>query len=119
MKDRKRSEWSEPHRKQVKAIFALVIGSFIILAGIVFLGWEVMTREVGIPLDKLVLSMGGGLIAVGLIAAMPGTFIPVFSWVVQRIPFFSKNGIPPIKTPTGTMIGIPPLTDEKEKKDET
>ena len=102
-----RKEWSPEYRQRIRMVYGLVIGSVLIVGGLVLLVIAVLNFEkVGWPLGAL----AGGLILLGLAASLPTVFLPVLAAVLNRIPFGSKET---------TVLEAPNGPDDKEddKKD--
>ena len=83
--------WSAAHRKQVKFIYALVVGGLLILSSIVGGLWALFN-------DRMTVIVGGVVAAgvlLGLVASMPSVFMPVLSAVLKKIPWGKANGTLP------------------------
>lgn len=62
------SQWSDSTRKQVQLIYGMGVGTFLIVAGVIFIPHVL---EDGLTRDELIL-VGGVCIGGGLLAALPG-----------------------------------------------
>ncbi len=99
--------WTPEHRYRVKMIYGLVVGGFLIVAGVLVGIWAVINDRIT-PEDWPVLGMSAGLVAFGLMASMPSIMLPVFSALLRKIPWGRANG-------TEITRAIPKLEDEDEE----
>lgn len=79
--------WSADHRRAVKTIYGLAVGGVLTLAGVVVIVWAVLNERV----EVATLGVASALVLLGLVASMPGTFMPVLSAVLKKIPW-GRNG---------------------------
>lgn len=75
--------WSAAHRRQVRFVYALVVGGILVFAGIIVCIWAITNETV----TNMVALLGGGMIVLGLVASMPRTFMPVLSAALKKIPW--------------------------------
>lgn len=78
--------WSPEYKREVRTVYGMVVGGFLIGTSSLLLAWAVITEQTAIP---IYVACGVTLIF-GLIASMPGTFVPVTSDLLKKIP--SRNG---------------------------
>ena len=86
-----RDEWATAHLKRVRFFYGLAMGGVLTAAGVVVIVYDVLTDG---P-DLWIMAFGGGLVLVGGVAALPGTFMPVFSAILRKLPGASDPGPPP------------------------
>ena len=72
----------EDHEQRVRFFFSIALGAVLMLAGTGVVIFDVVNQ----PTDLWVLGFGVGLILLGGVAALPGTFVPIFRTVVSKIP---------------------------------
>jgi hypothetical protein len=78
------------------------------LAGVLVIVWAVLNERV----ETATLGVASALVLLGLVASMPGTFMPVLSAILKKIPW-GRNGEPdgPINH------ALPHLVDDDPDKD--
>ena len=102
--------WTPAHRTQVKMLYGFIVGGLLISAGVGLLMWAVITTQ----MSKIVMGLSGSLILLGLVAGMPGTFMPILSYVIKRVPFLKSTEPTPneIAAIAGVIDLVPEDTDE-------
>ena len=68
--------------QRIRFVFSIALGAVLMLAGT----GVVIFATVNQPTDLWVLGFGIGLVLLGGVAALPGTFVPIFRTVVSKIP---------------------------------
>ena len=82
-----------PTDKTRAALFGLIAGAILIVAGLVVILFEVLTGEAN---NYTTLGFGIGLVLLGGTAALPATFMPILSAVLKKVP----GKVETIKPPT-------------------
>ena len=83
------SEWTDAHRRQVRMVYGMATGGFLMTAGVVVLIYGMTNDLIN---DAPVLALGGGLVLCGLVAGAPATWMPILSALLKKIPWGRKNG---------------------------
>ena len=68
--------------QRIRFVFSIALGAVLMLAGTGVVIFNVLNA----PTDLWVLGFGVGLILLGGVAALPGTFVPIFRTVVSKLP---------------------------------
>ena len=82
------AQWDARRKATVRAIYGGLVGAGVVVAALVF-GSHIL--EDG---DLTIVEAGfvGGLLVIGLIAAMPATFMPAIAWAVDAAKGWKKGG---------------------------
>ena len=78
--------------KSMYAMFGLVAGAILMIAGLIVILFEVLTNGGD---NMTTLGFGIGLVLLGGTAALPATFMPILSAVLKKIPGRSETITPP------------------------
>ena len=78
--------------KAVYAMYGLVVGAVLMIAGLVVILFDVLTGE---GTEARILGLGIGLVLLGGTAALPKTFMPILSAVLKKIPGRAETITPP------------------------
>ena len=68
--------------QRIRFVFSIALGAVLMLAGTGVVIFDTINQ----PTDLWVLGFGVALILLGGVAALPGTFVPIFRTVVSKIP---------------------------------
>lgn len=75
--------WGDEHRKRVRGYYSMFIGTLCVFLGGILLVWD---KKHSNPSTTMELVVSGGIVLLGLVAAMPQTFMPIISKLIERIP---------------------------------
>ena len=96
---------SSDRTKTIYAMYGLVVGAVLMAAGLAVILFDVFRAEG----DMRVMGFGIGLVLLGGTAALPGTFMPILSAVLKKIPWGKTAELTPPTIPSG-------VPDEDEDK---
>ena len=68
---------------RTRFVFSIALGGIMILAGVLVIVWDVLSDGVA---EMWVSGVGVALVLLGGVAALPGTFVPIFSTVMKKLP---------------------------------
>lgn len=76
-------DWDPEHKQKVRSYYSMFIGTICVFLGGALLLWDQRHPH---PKTSVEIIVSGGIILLGLVAAMPHTFMPIVSNLIERIP---------------------------------